>query len=244
MRRILFIGAHPDDETFFAAGTIARYRSEGVEVSLICATLGEAGKTGDLCSRDELAMVREKELQRAMVTLDVRDLELLPYCDKHLAEAPPEEIVGRLVAAIRRVRPTVVITFDPQGANQHPDHIAISRFANDAVAAARDGRWYPEAGAAFTVARVVWTPPRFVFRLAPEERLEVQPGYDFVVNVSAWLGPKTAAFEAHATQFPHLRKLFFDDPNGQRTFGVEVFRLGSGAPIRQIPADDLFAELL
>ena len=44
----------------------------------------------------------------------------------------------------------------PNGMNLHPDHIAISRFASDAVAAA-DPRWFPETGEPHTVARMLWS---------------------------------------------------------------------------------------
>ncbi len=243
MKRLLFIGAHPDDETFFAAGTFARYRSQGVPVSLVCATRGQAGKTGGFCTAEELPQVRERELQNAMKVLGVDDLQLLAYQDKQLADAPPAEIVGHLVRAIRRIRPSVVITFDPQGANQHPDHIAISRFANDAVAAAADARWYPETGEPHRVDRVLWTPPKFIFHTDPHAAFRDEPGFDFVLDVSRWHAQKRAAFEAHRTQFPGLRKLFIDDPNGQRTFGTEAFRLAYGVRPKQHPADDLFVDL-
>jgi len=54
---LLFLLAHPDDETFIAGGTIARYAAAGVEIGVVCATRGERGKTGDICSRDDLARV-------------------------------------------------------------------------------------------------------------------------------------------------------------------------------------------
>ena len=53
---LLFLLAHPDDETFIAGGTIAKYAAAGVEVGVICATRGERGKTGDTCSREDLAV--------------------------------------------------------------------------------------------------------------------------------------------------------------------------------------------
>lgn len=242
MKRLLFIGAHPDDETFFAAGTFARYASEGVSISLVCATRGESGKTGGVCSQELLAQVREQELKGAMATLGVTEIEFLPYRDKQLSEAPVDEIREHLVRAIRRTRPDVLLTFDPQGANQHPDHIAISRFANDAAAAAADERWFPGSGPTHRVWRVLWTPPIFLFRLPPDRDLKNEPGFDFLIETTAWTEQKIAAFQAHRSQFPGLEKLFFDNPNGQRTFGVEAFRLGWGCRPSLLPASDLFAE--
>ncbi len=243
MKRLLFIGAHPDDETFFAAGTFARYVSQGAAVSVVCATRGQAGKTGGFCSEEELPTVREQELLDAMRILGVSDIELLPYRDKYLFEAPFEEAREHLVKAIRRTKPQVVLTFDPQGCNQHPDHIAIGRFASDAVSAAADSRWFPAAGPAHAVDRVLWTPPIMIFRVPSERELADEPGFDFLIDTAAWAEQKTKAFQAHRTQFPGLKKLFFDDPNGQRTFDTEGFRLGWGRRPSQLPTKDLFADL-
>ena len=68
--------------------------------------------------------------------LQFDELEFLPYADKELANAPHEEIRRTLVAIIRRERPPVVVTFDPNGMTLHADHLAISRFTSDAIAAA------------------------------------------------------------------------------------------------------------
>lgn len=242
MKRILFIGAHPDDETFFAAGTFAKYRELGVEIHVLCATRGDQGKSGGYCTPEELPAIRERELTDAMDAIGGASIQFLPYLDKRLSEAPLEEMRAYLVQTIRRVQPDVMITFDPHGANQHPDHIAISRFVTDALSVAADPRWLPETGPAFQVNRVLWTPPTILFRLPPDADVRELPGFDFVINVELWREQKVRAFEAHRTQFPGLKKLFFDDPNGQRTFGIEAFRLAAGRRPAIVPADDLFAQ--
>ena len=242
MRSLLFIGAHPDDESFFAAGTIARYASEGARVTIVCATRGERGATADLCSIEELPKVREQELRDAMRVLWVKDIHFFPYEDQKLQQAPIEDVRRALVEIIRQSRPDLVFTFDPHGSNQHVDHIAIARFASDALSAAADPRWYPESGAPFIPRRVLWPPPIILFRQPPGVDLHVQPGVDFLIDTSAFAEQKTQALKAHRTQFPGLKKLFFDDPNGRRTFNWEAFRIGWGARPKNIPADDLFAE--
>src|SRR5690242_210360 len=142
MPGLLFVLAHPDDETL-SGGTIARYSSAGVPVGLVCATRGERGSTADLCTIDELPARREAELRECARILGIEEVEMLPYEDQKLWSAPIDDIRAALVAVIRRRRPEVVITFDPNGGNQHTDHMSISRFAADAVAAATDPRWYP-----------------------------------------------------------------------------------------------------
>jgi N-acetylglucosamine malate deacetylase 2 len=240
--RLLCIGAHPDDESFFAAGTIAKYTSQRVEVTIVCATRGERGATADLCSIEELPQVREQELRDAMRILGVSDVRFLPYEDQKLQQAPIEDVRFALVEIIRETRPDVVFTFDPHGTNQHVDHIAIARFASDALSAAADPRWYPQSGPPHTPWRVLWPPPIIIFRQPPEADLRAQPGIDFLIDTSEFAEQKTAALKAHRTQFPGLKKLFFDDPNGQRTFNWEAFRIGWGARPASIPANDLFAE--
>ena len=158
-RALALLLAHPDDESFFAAGTIAKCVAEGVRVGLLCATRGERGATSDLCSINELPAVREEELREAARILGIHEIDLLPYEDQQLASAPMEEMRRAVVRTLRRLRPEVVFTFDPDGSNQHTDHIAISRFAMDGIAAAGDARWYPEEGAAHTVDRVLWPSP-------------------------------------------------------------------------------------
>ena len=70
-----------------------------------------------------------------------------------------------------------------------------------------------------------------------------QAGFDFLIDIAPWAEQKVAAFQAHKTQFPGLEKLFFDDPNGQRTFNCEAFRLAWGPRPASLPANDLFSGL-
>lgn len=241
MRTLLFLGAHPDDEVFFAGGTLARYVEEGVQVSIVCATRGERGATAGLCSIDELPKVREAELTAAMRVLGVTDIHFLDYEDQKLAAAPPDEIRRRLVALVRRIKPQIVITFDPEGANQHTDHMAISRFASDALSAAADPRWYPELGPPHHIHRLLWQPPTILFRLPETADLPNEPGIDFLLDVSRWTDKKATAIRAHRTQLPGLGKLFFENESGRRTFPTEAFRVAWGARPATLPADDLFA---
>ncbi|NGQ94606.1 PIG-L family deacetylase [Brevibacillus sp. SYP-B805] len=136
LKRILFVFAHPDDESFTSGVTIAKYAREGeTEISLLCATRGQAGKAGDppLCSPAELPQFRERELYAACGILGIKNVELLDYEDKRLQEVPTGELVGQIQAAIRRYRPQIVITFPPHGISGHPDHRTISAATGLAV---------------------------------------------------------------------------------------------------------------
>src|SRR4051812_31149005 len=135
--------AHPDDESLGVGGTLAKYAAEGVEVFVVTATRGEAGRfRGHRQGEPQhpgpvtLANIRERELRAAAVVLGVREVSFLGYKDQQLDRADPRESIGRIVDKMRQVRPDVVVTFGPDGAYGHPDHIAISQFTTAAVVAA------------------------------------------------------------------------------------------------------------
>ena len=140
-RRLMAILAHPDDECLGIGGTLAHYASQGVATHLVTATLGQRGRFyGDRPrpSDEEVGRVREAELRAAADVLGIRDVRVLGHMDSELDRVDPEVILPELVREIRRVRPQVVVTFDPHGAYGHPDHIAISQFTTAAVVAAAD----------------------------------------------------------------------------------------------------------
>jgi LmbE family N-acetylglucosaminyl deacetylase len=137
--------AHPDDESLGVGGTLAKYAAEGVEVFLVTATRGDGGRFRGHRRGDEqhpgpraLGTIREAELRAAASALGVREVSLLDYHDQQLDRADPREAVGRIASHLRRLRPDVVVTFGPDGAYGHPDHIAISQFTTAAIVAAAD----------------------------------------------------------------------------------------------------------
>ena len=139
--KLLGILAHPDDESLGMGGTFAKYAAEGVETHLICATRGERGWFGPPEAYPgpfALGQLREAELRDAADVLGIRSVQFLGYCDGELDQAAPGRAIARLVAQIREIRPQVVITFGPDGAYGHPDHIAISQLTTAAVMAAAD----------------------------------------------------------------------------------------------------------
>ncbi|MFB3852544.1 MAG: PIG-L deacetylase family protein [Vicinamibacterales bacterium] len=241
---LLCLFAHPDDETFLAAGSLARYAREGVRLGIVTATRGQSGRTGDppVCSKEELGHVRERELRAAAQVIGLTDVTVLGYQDRQLAAAPVVGIRRDLVRAIRRLRPQVVLTFDPQGGNGHPDHVAISAFATDAVAAAADPRWFPEDGREWSVPRVLWPPPVPPWTLVSERAdLSRTPGVDFVLDVTAWAGSKLEALRCHRTQNLSVNRVFLSHPDMTARLSVEMFRQASGPPLPSRPLDDLFA---
>lgn len=137
--RLVCVLAHPDDESLGTGGMLARYAAEGVETYLIMATGGERGWLGDQAEYpgpERLAHIRKTELSAAAAVLGLREVTSLGYRDGELDQADPQAAVQTIVAHLRRIRPHVVVTFDPYGAYGHPDHIAICQLTTAAVAVA------------------------------------------------------------------------------------------------------------
>jgi LmbE family N-acetylglucosaminyl deacetylase len=127
MRKLCAVFAHPDDETYTAAGTLARYADQGAEVALVTATSGEAGEVGSApVEKKDLAAWREQELGEAAAILNIRQVRLLRLPDTGLKERA-EDLYVAIKSTLDELRPQVVITEDAHGITGHPDHIAVTR---------------------------------------------------------------------------------------------------------------------
>jgi LmbE family N-acetylglucosaminyl deacetylase len=154
-RTLVAIFAHPDDEAFGTGGTLTRYAHEGVDVHLVMATRGEAGRIANPTIEPGIPMsvLRERELRRACEYYGLKELYLLGYLDGQTAIVPPSEPVFRIVKLLRQLKPQVVISFGPDGIYGHFDHIVIHRWASAAVELAGDPDRWPEAGSPHQVAK-------------------------------------------------------------------------------------------
>lgn len=163
MATLLAIGSHPDDETILAGGTLAWAARAGLAVHLLSVTRGEGGQLGDppVATQDRLGAVREAELRRAAEVLGVAGVVFLPFSDplrnatdpdRPPAErlfriaATPDEFERALVAAIRALRPAVLLTHGTNGEYGHPQHLYTHEAVRGAFAAAGDAAAYPDAG--------------------------------------------------------------------------------------------------
>ena len=139
--RLMCVLAHPDDEALGTGGVLAKYASEGVGTYVVTATRGERGRfddSGQSPGPEVVGRTREAELRAAAKELGVREVTLLDYHDGILDEVPASEASEAIAGHIRRVRPQVIVTFDPYGAYGHRDHIAISQLASAAIVRAAD----------------------------------------------------------------------------------------------------------
>jgi N-acetylglucosamine malate deacetylase 2 len=129
---LLAVFAHPDDETFRCGGMLALLARRGVQVNVISATRGEAGSCGEpqLCCAEELAEIRERELQCACNILGIRPPTFLGYSDGKLDEVDEEEAIARIKAFTHELHPQILLTWPADGLSDHPDHKAVSRWTS------------------------------------------------------------------------------------------------------------------
>ena len=175
--RLLFVHAHPDDESLSTGATIAHYAARGADVRVVTCTLGEEGEViGErwaalaVDEADQLGGYRVSELTEALRALGVGEPIYLGGAGRwrdsgmqgtarrrrqRFIDADEHEAVGALVAIIREQRPHVVVTYDPEGGYGHPDHVHAHTVTTAAVTAAGTAGSYP--GNPWTVPKFYWT---------------------------------------------------------------------------------------
>ncbi len=256
--RLLAIFAHPDDESFFCAGTLTRYASLGHEVFLICATRGEQGQIRhpaidvSLFPKGEArGQLRENELKTACTILGLRPPIFLDYQDSgyplEVAQANPvgfmhqklEQIEDILLQYIAEIKPQVLIGFDPQGYYGHIDHIHLHRAT---------------VGAFWRSGNVLSAPPRRLFfpvrlqdqvaktKFDPERYAVSASSVAVRIDVRPYASTIRSAVLAHASQagseenFPQVLR---DWPG---LLEEEYFVLGGlRGSFPAMPSDDLLA---
>ncbi|MGE5263120.1 MAG: PIG-L family deacetylase [Acidobacteriota bacterium] len=178
---LLGVYGHPDDEQG-VSGLMAKYAREGASVTLVCGTRGEAGEIapGVEVTAENLGAFREQELRCAAEKIGVQNLYFLDYRDSGMAgtadnddprslwQANLFEVAEKVVRIVRRHKPQVIITFDPNGGYGHPDHIRAHQAATIAYFVAGDPRVYPEQ-----ISREglqPWTPSKLYWGAFPKSR--------------------------------------------------------------------------
>jgi LmbE family N-acetylglucosaminyl deacetylase len=149
-KTILAVGAHPDDLEFFAGGTIAKFVSEGATAYYLILTDGSKGSEDHELISEELCQVRRDEQRQAAEILGVKNSYFFDFVDGELENTLA--VRKKIVEVVRKLKPDVVITFDPSylydadwGMVNHPDHRAAGQATIDAVFPfSRNRRTFPE----------------------------------------------------------------------------------------------------
>lgn len=175
--RLLFVHAHPDDETLTTGATIAHYAARGADVQVLTCTLGEEGEViGDRWAHlavqqaDQLGGYRIGELAAALRALGVGAPQFLGGAGRwrdsgmtgtparrqlRFVDADDAETVVALATVIRQLRPHVVVGYDPHGGYGHPDHVHVHHVTTAAVAAAADRT--ADSGPPWATPKLYWT---------------------------------------------------------------------------------------
>ena len=197
MATILAVSAHPDDETLFSGGTLAKYAQKGHDVYILETTRGEGGEVGEppLTTRENLAAFREQEVRRAAGILGARNIFFLPYIDPYMEingiprriDVPLEDFTRAIAEYISQIDPDLIITHGSNGEYGHPQHIYTHRAVRLALGSGRP-----------TTALMSWSAWH-----TPSDReriLNKDDQADIVSDISPWHDIKVAAAMCHKTQ--------------------------------------------
>ncbi len=267
---LMAVHAHPDDEAS-GGGILATYADQGIRTIVVTCTNGEfgdapggikPGQEGHVPA--EVARLRLAELEKSASILRLTDVETLGYHDSGMEEweyksssdafwnVPVETVSERIGELIVKYRPQVLVTYDDQGAYQHPDHVHASRAAQ----AAAKATGIPAKVYLSTMRSSNW---RKIFDALREAGVEVPDGPEdeertrraleseeritTTVDIRPVLDRKRAALFAHGSQINDSWFSKIPEAVVEQAFGYEYFiRIAdtTGAPI---PEDDLFAGL-
>jgi LmbE family N-acetylglucosaminyl deacetylase len=185
-KRVLAIGAHPDDIEFGCGAALAKWADAGSEVHLCICTDGSKGTWDRAADLAALVATRETEQRDAAKVLGAVDVRFLGRVDGELENDLATR--AEICATVREVRPDVVLGHDPwKPYRLHPDHLAAGLVVLGGIVAARDPHFFPEQGLA---------PHR------PDTLLLFEPGrIDHLERVEHHVGRKADALLAHRSQW-------------------------------------------
>jgi LmbE family N-acetylglucosaminyl deacetylase len=196
-KRAMTIQAHPDDQEFSIAGTLAHWAKAGCEITSVMITSGDSGSNDPAHGAEykaTLATIREAEQTAANEIIGIHETVFLRYPDGELE--PTLQLRRELTRLIRRCKPDVVVSGNPEaffyGSEyvNHPDHRAAARAACEAV--------FPSAGTRliFTDLLAEGFEPHNVKRLY----IHGVEKPDTWVNISKTIGTKVEALRKHVSQ--------------------------------------------
>ena len=215
IERILVITAHPDDVDFSAAGTVATWTDQGIEVSYCIITDGDAGGFDASVPRSEIPRIRRAEQEAAASVVGVDDLHWLGYPDGRLEVTL--DLRRDLSRVIRKVRPQRVVCQSPERNwdriySSHPDHMAAGEAALCAV--------YPDARNDFTFTELALDEGLAGWAV-PEVWVMSSPAPDVWVDTTEMISRKVKALLCHVSQHP--------DPDGLEERMIGWGRLNAAA---------------
>lgn len=220
-KRVMFVHAHPDDETIATGGTLAALAEAGLEPLVVTLTRGERGEVVDgplahLAGTDGLAPHRQAELAAALAMLSVERHAFLGVPPARAEGLPPTiyEDSGMAWQADGLAGPGTDATADALTS------VPAVESLNDLLAAAHDagagaivsyddggGYGHPDHVHAHRIARAVAAALELPFwEIVSDDPAEQEqdsgdsPALLEVHDVTPWLDRKVVALRAYATQ--------------------------------------------
>jgi LmbE family N-acetylglucosaminyl deacetylase len=235
---VLFVYAHPDDESFGIAGTAMKLAAAGHATALLTLTRGDVGmwfgKEHGSWTPAELAAERSREWRDAVTVIGFRHARLLEWPDGGLGTSPVERVTADVVELIREIKPDAVCTFGPEGAgSEHDDHRAASFFAVRGFHRAAIADQYPDRGSPHAARRLFFNASPFLPDLP---FVAMTPTH--TVDIRAFQDRKAKAFECHKTQFKDRDRFY---QMLERRDGKEFFHLAIDRRAAAPEPGDLFA---
>ncbi len=251
MSTIIYVHAHPDDETGLTSGVMALAAQRGHRVVEVFCTNGDHGERHDQSVTDaQCVAVRKKEALASAQIIGIDGVYWLGYKDSGMTGWPQnqdpaafmnadvDDAANRLVAVFNQVRPDVIIGYDGHGNYGHPDHIQTHRVTKRAWEIYGNDARYLEA-----------TSNRDRRRLAGRDHIgddgnpvgTDEADLNWEVNVSAALDTKRRAMRAHSSQSSDIGYFLSMDPEDfVMSFSYEYFiEPGvAGAMVTGWPFDD------
>ena len=234
-RALLFVFAHPDDESYGVAGTIARYAADG-RTRVAVATLTRGGASRHLetlgITAEELGRRRSAEVKEALRILGCDEHYQFDYPDGGMRHVDPRDVEADIEKLVREIRPDVVVTFDITGISGHPDHNVTSASLTRVFVRERDAGGRPRRLAYYGVRDEdvkVWD--RKVLTTKPAE-------VHALIDCRDKADLRRRALFCHQSVIGDIER---DSRDGGLERDVEVYTLYGERPDR--PLDDLFAGL-
>jgi len=123
-KSVVGIFAHPDDEAFGPAGSLVLL-SKTHDVYLICATNGDAGQNHS-SNKNSLDIIRKEELIKSSKLLGIKQVFFLDFKDGELNQTLYHLLAEKIQEIINKLKPELLITYEPRGVSGHIDHIVVS----------------------------------------------------------------------------------------------------------------------
>jgi len=137
------IGAHADDITIWAGGTLKKLSIEGYKLICVRITDDYADCLG--LTPEEAIKINREEAENAYRVLGAEEVIHLDYPTDTLAGVDYLELRKKLIYLMRKYKPNIVISFDMNGINEeNMDHIITARAVNEACWQGAVENFHPE----------------------------------------------------------------------------------------------------